>query len=249
MEDKKIIQSAREGFDGRLHGDDYRNIHSDREQLDGLLAMFDIREGSSYLDLGTGNGYVACELAERHKGIRVYGLDIAELSIERDGEIARKRGLDNLEFRSYGGFGFPFANKQFFGGASRYAMHHFPDIRRSLGELRRVTQGGGFFVLSDPSTDSSDADGFIDEFQSLLPDGHVHFYRRPEIEALFREYGFVVEKEFQSSVRYPRAFDERYRALIERTREKSLDEYRVEIVDDKIYVTVEVMNLFFRAAH
>jgi SAM-dependent methyltransferase len=246
MDDEGIIRSARRGFDDRLHGDEYRKIHSDAEHLEGLLSMLDIREGASYLDIGTGNGYVAFELAARQKGVGVIGLDIAEDSIERDREIAKERGLDNLEFRSYDGLDFPFQDGRFFGGISRYALHHFPDIRRSLGELRRVTQAGGFFILSDPATADEDHEGFVDRFQSLLPDGHVHFHRRPEIEAHFREFGFVVEKEFPSSVRYPRMVDDRYLGLFARTGKETLDLYDVEIEGDKVFIRVGVMNLFFR---
>lgn len=246
MDNKGIIRSAQRGFDARLHEDEYRKIHSDAEQLEGLLSMFDLRNGASYLDLGAGNGYVAFELASRHQEILVCGLDIAEGSIERDREIAKDRGLDNLEFRSYGGLDFPFEDGRFFGGISRYALPHFPDIRRSLGELRRVTQEGGFFILSDPATADEDEEGFVDRFQSLLPDGHVHFYRRSEIEALFGEFGFVAEKEFPSAVRYPRILDERYRELIAGAPKALLEKYGVEVIGEQVFIRVEVMNLFFR---
>jgi ubiquinone/menaquinone biosynthesis C-methylase UbiE len=246
MDDEGIIRSARQGFDARLHGDEYRKIHSDAEQLERLLSMFDMRDGASYLDLGTGNGYIAFDLASRHRNVRVCGLDIAEGSIERDKEIARERGLDNLKFRSYGGLEFPFDDRQFFGGISRYAVHHFPDIRRSLAELRRVTQEGGFFILSDPETAEEDKEGFVDRFQSLLPDGHIHFYRRSEIEALFREFGFVVEQGFPSSIRYPRTLDERYRELIEGIPKGLSDKYAVEIAGEQVFIRVDVMNLLFR---
>jgi ubiquinone/menaquinone biosynthesis C-methylase UbiE len=246
MDEARIIESARKGFDSRLHGDEYRKIHSDAEHLEGLLSMLEVREGSSYLDIGTGNGYVAFELAARQEGIRVVGLDIAASSIEKDREIARERGLGNLEFLCYGGLELPFPDGLFFGGISRYAMHHFPDIRRSLGELRRVTREGGFFIFSDPATREEDRSGFADRMQSIRPDGHVHYYRRPEIEALFREFGFLVEKEFSSSIRYPRAFDERYLALFEATDPALLEAYGVEIEGDKVFIKVDVMNLFFR---
>jgi SAM-dependent methyltransferase len=246
MDDKRIVEAARRGFDGRLQSDEYRRIHSDAEQLERLLAMCEIREGEYYLDLGTGNGYVAFELASRHPGIRVRGLDIATASIARDNELATERGLVNLEFHSYEGIDLPFADDAFSGGASRYALHHFPDIRRTLGELRRVIKEGGFFILSDPRSFDEDAEGFADEFQALLPDGHVHFYGRGEIEALFGEAGFAVESEFSSLVRYPRTLDERYQRLIEDSRKELVELYGVEVEGDKVFIKVEVMNILFR---
>jgi SAM-dependent methyltransferase len=246
MGGREIIQAARRGFDGKQHDDEYRHIHSDAEQLEGLLGMLEPREGESYLDLGTGNGYVAFELAKRHPEVRVRGLDIAEESIRKDAELAKGLGLGNLDFLSYEGLALPFAEGEFAGAVSRYALHHFPDIRGTLGELGRVIKEGGFFLLSDPRSFDEDAGGFADKFQSLLPDGHVHFYRRAEIEALFAEFRFVAEREFPSSVRYPRKIDDRYRELLARSRRETLDLYGIQIEGDEIYIKVEVMNLFFR---
>jgi SAM-dependent methyltransferase len=246
MDDDRIIEAAREGFDGRLHGEEYRRIHSDAEHLENLLALFEIRDGASYLDLGTGNGYVALELAARHPGIRVAGLDIAAESIARDAAIALDRGLANLDFRSYDGKAFPFDDGAFLGGASRYALHHFPDIRGSLAEIRRVVKEGGFFILSDPRTLDEDERGFIDELQALRPDGHVHYYRRGEIEELFGEFGFEPEKEFAGSVRYPRTMDERYRRLLDGCGEELARMYDIEIEGETIFIRAPVMNIFFR---
>ena len=194
-DDREIIDAARRGFDGRLHGEEYARVHSDEEQLAGLLGLLGARDGWSCLDLGTGSGYVAFELAARSPCAHVVGLDIAGLSIERDTEIARERGLANLEFRSYDGLSLPFAEGAFDAGISRYALHHFPDLRLTLGELRRVITPEGVFVLSDPRTLDEDSSGFADEFQALRGDGHVHYYRRSEIEALFGEFGFAAELE------------------------------------------------------
>lgn len=184
--------------------------------------------------------------AARSPCAHVVGLDIAGLSIERDTEIARERGLANLEFRSYDGLSLPFAEGAFDAGISRYALHHFPDLRLTLGELRRVITPEGVFVLSDPRTLDEDSSGFADEFQALRGDGHVHYYRRSEIEALFGEFGFAAELEFRSSVRYPRAMDPRYRRLLDCAAPRLLELYSVEIEGDLVYFRAEVMNILFR---
>jgi ubiquinone/menaquinone biosynthesis C-methylase UbiE len=246
MDDERIIGAAREGFDDRLHGEEYRRVHSDAEHLENLLALFEIRDGASYLDLGTGNGYVALELAKRHPGIHVAGLDIAAASIAQDAEIARDLGLANLDFLPYDGRTFPFDDGSLFGCASRYALHHFPDIRASLAEIRRVVMKGGFFILSDPRTLDEDALGLIDKLQALRPDGHVHFYRRSEIEALFGEFGFASEKEFASSVRYPRTMDGRYRRLLHDRGEELARMYGIEVDGEHLFIRTQVMNIFFR---
>jgi len=245
-EAERTIEAAREGFDKRLHTDEYKRIHSDAEQLDALIGLFDIKTGKAYLDIGTGNGYVAFELARREPGVRVFGLDVAADSIAADSALGVERRIPNIRFDSYDGHRFPYEDASIFGSSCRYAFHHFPDIGESLRELSRITEPSGFFVLSDPSSAEADAACFIDAFQSLLPDGHQHFYRRSEIESAFREYGFVAERSFDSRVRYPRKVDSRYLSLLAKTNQAKKDLYRVELLGDEVFVSVEVMNILFR---
>jgi len=246
MDTKGIIEAAREGFDGRLHGEEYRRVHSDAEHLEKLLALISPRDGDRILDLGTGNGYLAFELAARYPRIGVLGLDIARESIAKDAELAREQGLGNLEFLSYDGGRLPFDDQSFTLCASRYALHHFPDIRGSLAEIARITARGGSFVLSDPLTFDEDEAGFIDEIQALRRDGHVRFYRRREIEDLCREAGFAVEREFTSEVRFPRILDERYRRLLAERGPKLAAMYGIEIEGEEAFIRCPVMNIRFQ---
>lgn len=221
-------------------------MHSDAEHLENLLALMAPRDGDRILDLGTGNGYIAFELAKRYPRIRVSGLDIAIESIAKDAELARERGLGNLEFLPYDGGRFPFDDASFALIASRYALHHFPDIRASLGEISRVTAQGGRFILSDPLSLDEDEAGFIDEIQALRQDGHVHFYRRREIEDLCREAGFAVEREFYSEVRFPRKLDGRYRRLLAERDPSLAAMYGMEIEGEEVFMRCRVMNIRFR---
>jgi SAM-dependent methyltransferase len=243
---RAVIHAAGTRFDAELHTDGYRRIHSDDDQRDRLLRLTDLQPGQSLLDLGTGNGYLAFEAARRFSRSLVTGLDIAPLAISENSRMAGEAGLVNLTFRHYDGGVFPLADQSFHGIISRYALHHFPDIGRSLGEFLRVLKPGGFFLLSDPVTLDGDTDGFVDRFQSLMPDGHVHFYRRSEIGELFLEKGFRAEQEFASSIRYPRLMDRRYQALIDETSGEILRDYEIGFEDDKILITVSVMNILFR---
>ena len=78
-----IIEKARNRFDPELHTDEYKKIHSNDEQLDLLIKLFEISDNERYFDLGTGNGYVGFELAKRFKYISVVGVDIANKSIDK----------------------------------------------------------------------------------------------------------------------------------------------------------------------
>ena len=201
---------------------------------------------SNYLDLGTGNGYIAFELAEQFQDAFFIGLDIAKNSIKKNNQMIEKNSLKNIIFKDYDGLYFPFDSNFFDGMISRYAFHHFPDIEQSVKEINRVLKKNGFFILSDPLTYSTDSKGFIDEYQCLKDDGHNHFYYQDELIGLFEQLLFCPEEIFYSYVRYPRILDIRYENLLQRFPKDLSDRYKVEIIDQEIFIEVKVINVFFR---
>src|SRR5512143_1726752 len=181
MKTHEIIEQARQSFDKELHTAGYSDIHAASTHLEALLQMIDIQPHKHYLDLGTGNGYIAFEFASRFPSLVVTGLDIAADSIQVNQSIQRERGLDNLDFRAYDGLGLPFTDASYWGVISRYAFHHFPDAMFSVQELQRIIEPQGFVIISDPITHDEDTANFIDQFQQLKPDGHVHFCKSDEL--------------------------------------------------------------------
>ncbi|MBN2531465.1 MAG: class I SAM-dependent methyltransferase [Spirochaetales bacterium] len=243
MHEEKIFEQAKKRFGTYVHSPEYKIIHSDTEHLDNLLDLLPVKRGKQYLDLGTGNGYIAKALAEKYPDITVHGIDIAENAIDENNRINR---MQNLSFETYNGLDVPYPDSLFYGVISRYAFHHFPDIERSITELNRIVETGGYIVFSDPGTDESDTAGFIDEFQKLVPDGHIHFYREKEIEELFHAFYFQKESAFYSSIRYPRNFGSDYESLVKKTDKKILENYKIKVEDKKIFVTVTVLNILFK---
>jgi ubiquinone/menaquinone biosynthesis C-methylase UbiE len=243
--EKEEIEKTKQKFDPILHTDGYKKIHSDEEHLKKLLNVFELKPGCRYLDLGTGNGYLAFALAEKNKNIFVEGLDIVEKSILKNNQIVNEKELKNIKFKTYDGIDFPYPDGFFSGGISRYALHHFPDINHSIREINRVLERNGFFILSDAKTYDIDKKGFIDEFQKYLEDGHNHFYYENEIIELFKNQGFIKEKIFYSYIRYPRKHSKGYQDLIGNESEEIIDKYKMEIVDDNIFMTVQIMNILF----
>ncbi len=221
-------------------------IHEDASHLEALMNLLDVQPSGRFLDLGTGNGYLAFEMARRFPDAAVTGLDVAAHSIELNRKLQKERGIRNLEFVSYEGTRLPFVDACFSGVISRYAFHHFPDTAVSVQELRRVIDERGFVVISDPIMHEDDTVGFIDRFQKLKGDGHVHFFRLPELDALFRRHGFVEEARFLSSVSYPRNVADAYLRLLEETPASILRRYRIELRENAVHATVTVLNALYR---
>ncbi|GAK59890.1 methyltransferase type 11 [Candidatus Vecturithrix granuli] len=245
MKENEIINAAKARFDKQLHTDEYKKIHSNDEQLNALLNLMDIKSGMKYLDIGTGNGYVAFALAKRYPDIFVWGIDIAENSMQQNNAICEKEKIPNATFVAYDGIKLPFDRDNFYGAVSRYAFHHFPNIQKFILELNRIIKPEGFFLFSDPKTYDNDCENFVDQFQQHMNDGHVHFYKRKEIETYFNAGGFYVQKEFESTIRYPRIMDKKYEELLKKTDGKILDNYKIEFETEKVYITVSVMNILF----
>jgi SAM-dependent methyltransferase len=248
MEDETNIEQARRRFDRDLHTDEYRRVHEDPSHLDALMDLLDMRPGGRYLDLGTGNGYLAFEMVRRFPDIGVTGADIARRSIEANRRLQQEQGLRNLDFVAYDGVELPFGDAVFGGVISRYAFHHFPDPAASVRELHRITDAQGFVVLSDPITYEDDTDGFIDRFQRLKPDGHLHFFREPELHALFGRHGFAAEARFLSRISYPRDASDAYLRLLEATSGEIRRRYGVEIRGKTVHAAVTVLNVRYRKA-
>ena len=243
---RELVRDARDRFNRELHTEEYARVHSDADQLRALIELLAVEDGETVLDLGTGAGYVAFEVGRLCPGCEVIGLDIADAAIATNLEKKRKANLSNLDFRVYSGTALPFDDASFDGVISRYAFHHFPEPEVSVAEMSRVLRRGGRAVISDPVPFDADTRGFIDEFQQLKPDGHVRFHCSAELDELFARHGLQKTGGFSSQVSYPRPIDSRYRELLARTPRRLLEQYRVRVVEEEIFIAVDVANTVFQ---
>ena len=224
----------------------YDRQTADDAHLQAILRFVPVDPGMRILDLGTGNGYLAFAFAAEYPGADVTGLDIAENALERNRQRAQQNHADNLHFAAYDGRRFPFSDGAFDLVVSRYALHHFPEIRQSLSEISRVLTQGGKFFLSDPAPHNSDLSGFADEYMQVKPDGHIRFYSRREWETMCRQQGFSLLAAFSGSIRFPRKNEPAYQEIIRRHGRAVADAYEITVAGDEIYITEQVNNLLFQ---
>lgn len=208
--------------------------------------MCPLVEGKHYLDVGTGNGYVAFALAKQAPDIFVIGIDIVQKAIAANNQKAKSEQLHNLKFFDFNGANLPFDASKFFGIVSRYAFHHFPSPEWSVREMARVLEVGGFCVIADPIPNTQDETDFINSYMALKDDGHVRFYRPSELESLFGRAGFQIEEQFFSSITFPRPMTADYQRLLAETSTEILQAYRIQINGDQIHLSVQVLNTRFR---
>ncbi|MDM8527307.1 class I SAM-dependent methyltransferase [Anaerolineales bacterium HSG24] len=242
--EKQTVEKAKQGFEIGLFAQNYSQIHSDEQHLTSLLDLCQFVNDKHYLDLGTGNGYIAFEMAKQTPDIFVTGIDIVAKAIEVNNQKAKN--YNRLKFIVYQGLELPFDDHEFFGVISRYAFHHFPNPNLAAKEISRIVQEDGFCIIADPTPIKLDNAEFINQFASLKDDGHVRFHTKEEIESIFGEAGFRVEGQIISSVTFPREMNMEYKRLVEQTSPDILEAYQVQIEKSQIYVTIEVLNTCFR---
>jgi ubiquinone/menaquinone biosynthesis C-methylase UbiE len=110
------------------------------------------------LDLGTGPGYVAVEIARQRPGLRMVGLDLAAHMVEKARRRAGRAALDSRGlWPQADAHRLPFADDSFDLVVSSFALHHWDDPVQVLEEIARVLrrpglkngQAGGCYYIAD----------------------------------------------------------------------------------------------------
>lgn len=101
--------------------------------------------GSRVLDVATGTGDLAIELASR--GAEVVGVDFSERMLE----LARAKA-PGIAFEVGNALDLPYADDEFDAVTVGFGARNFDDLDRGLAELARVTRPGGRVVVLEITT-------------------------------------------------------------------------------------------------
>ena len=248
MDIKESINNTRKGFEESFaSGDFYNRQTRDSEHLARILEFVKISEGMRILDLGTGSGYLSFPIAKNNPGCYVIGLDIVNAALEANRARAVAEGITNLSFISYDGIDFPFEDDSFDLIVTRYALHHFPDIEHSIGEVSRVLKKGGLFFISDPCPNECDTERFVDDYMQLKKDGHIKFYTKDEWVDICDKYGMYMMDSFESTIRFPKKKDTAigYEEVLRKHDKAIIASYDLVETEKELYVTECVNNILF----
>jgi SAM-dependent methyltransferase len=145
--------------------------HREGPDLDLLLEWCELAPDVKVLDVATGGGHVARRL--RAEGATVITVDPAPGM--RPDVVSTAEEL-------------PFADGTFDVVTCRIAAHHFPDIRRAIAEMARVTQG--LVVIEDNVFVGEE----VEAAERLRDPTHVRCYSEDEWKEMLTETGLEVEQ-------------------------------------------------------
>lgn len=133
------------------------------------LRLVGLKPGMHFLDVASGSG--ALSLPAARLGAKVLAVDISPVMIERLKARAEEERLSNLIGRVMDGCHLDLNDNTFDIAGSQFGVMLFPDFRRGLSELVRVTRPGGtvFLTIFGPIQKVEFLGVFIRAVQEVLP--------------------------------------------------------------------------------
>lgn len=110
-----------------------------------VLDRVGLRPGTRFLDVAAGSG--ALSIPAARLGAQVVATDIAPTLIARLNSRARHEKLSNLEGRVMDGHALELEDEAFDISGSQLGVTVFPDLKRGLSEMVRVTKPGGRVLI------------------------------------------------------------------------------------------------------
>ena len=153
-----------ERYDRRMA--EWRDVDSENASI---LAALSLPSGSSILEIGAGTGRFA--IAAASAGHIVSAVDISPMMLRYIARRATLLGL-SIDCVHAGFLEFPDAPDQYDAVVSCAAMHHLPDIWKTVAveRIAKVLKPGGQFILRDiffdwePGAHANCFNGFVDGF-------------------------------------------------------------------------------------
>lgn len=244
--DIEKVQQAKASFDRILDNQKYAGIIRDDKHLALLMSLVEGGKYQRILDIGTGTGYLAFPLAEKFPEVEVVGIDIAETIVKKNNETVKENNIKNLAFQSFDGLKYPFEEETFDLIVTRYAFHHFPNVKDAICQMNKILSKGGKILISDPLRCEDDNKKIIDDFMQVKKDGHIQFYSAKELEELFTQNGFVKENQIISNMKFPFAPTQEYIDVFDRTSEEDRSHYDISNENGIVWVKhIDVGNTVF----
>ncbi|WP_148134343.1 class I SAM-dependent methyltransferase [Candidatus Formimonas warabiya] len=173
---------------------DYRlsSTHGNPVDLERMVNLLKPNPDETALDIATGGGHTAIALAKCVN--KVVAVDITPEMLA-EAEVATKQsGISNIEFQVEDVHNLNIPDGQFDIVASRFAAHHFFDVRKALREMCRVLKSGGKLYILDCSVfDGDEAEKEINRIEFLRDSSHQCSYSPRLWNRLLKELPLTIQ--------------------------------------------------------
>lgn len=106
------------------------------------------------LDVSTGTGAVAIEVAKRHGCAKIEAIDLSSGMLDQAIQKAKEQGLDNIEFKQCDVEAMPYKEAVFDVVTCGYALFFYPDMEASYKAIYKTIKPGGVFIFSSFTTEA-----------------------------------------------------------------------------------------------
>jgi len=174
------------------------NVHAKGESLAVLAELITPQANWQALDVATGAGHTALLFAPQVE--HVIATDLTEQMVNKAAELAKARGLHNIETRQADAEQLPFADNQFDLVTCRIAMHHFPNPKQAIAEFVRVLKPGGILGYTDNVTVSEqEAARYYNAYEKLRDPSHNWVYSTTDLQQMIERAGLAIQATRQLS--------------------------------------------------
>lgn len=151
------------------------STHGNPEDLARMIGIIDPKLDDNVLDVATGAGHTAIALAKFVK--KVAAIDITPEMLAEAKTASMQNGISNIAFRTEDVHNLKISDCQFDIVASRFAVHHFSDVRSALQEMCRVLKPGGkLYILDCSVVDGDESEKEINRIELLRDSSHQYSY-------------------------------------------------------------------------
>lgn len=174
---------------------DYRlsSTHANPLDLERMIELIRPSADNIALDVATGGGHTAIALAKSVK--QVVAIDITPEMLAEAKVASDQEGLGNITFEVENVHNLNFRDGEFDIVASRFAVHHFSDVRLALQEMCRVLKPGGkFYVLDCSVLDGEELEREINRIELLRDSSHQYSYSPRLWHQLLEELPLTIDQ-------------------------------------------------------
>ena len=116
--------------------------------IEKMLEWSGVKDPKSVIDVGCGIGGTSRYLAKYFPGAKVTGITLSPNQVKRGTELAKERGLDNVEFKVMDALAMEYPDNSFDLVWACESGEHMPDKKAYVEEMVRVLKPGGTLVIA-----------------------------------------------------------------------------------------------------